>query len=1260
MPMRRPKLAALVVLVFATLPIAAVRAQVVVDNDDGAPAYVEISSWNLTTTSGYNGGSYRWEYAGGPGKATWTANLPEAGDYEVFVWFRPGSNRATSARYDVMASNGTHTVYVNQLAGGYAWESIGTYSFNAGDNAVQLNATGSSGGAVVIADAVRFGTGGDPPIDPPTPTEVAPGVYHAVWTLPTPQTIHVVEFDLADPQYTIEVGFAQAKRNYSAREGTSTIAGRYDAPGHEVVAAINASHFEAGIGIYGAQANNGSLIDYPDNGWPRETYILEESGEGFAATNMPTAVPVIRFQNGTQRTANVLNNNCGSGLAVYTRDWGTRTGSTTESVEVIVGNCNYPLRANKEFVGTISSVRTGAASVNNEIPVNGMVIRACPGSEADLLAHASVGDPVTLRIGLSPAQINNAKAVCGGASGWLVKDGQPFPENWNYGHAPVRHPRTVLAWSGTRHWFVTFDGRQPGYSVGATYTELADFLVNSLHVQHAVNFDGGGSTAMVINDEVVNCPSDGASTPCTGVERAVPNALLLVRRGATSALPLWDDFTSAGRSLGWDDKYTFNPVKAFAPTAPDGDGYVLEVSNPAGGYETVSVGSAGDADYSVEATIYCEYRPQLGGYERVGIFARDDGNANFDSTSLGGGNCYALTYDSNNGRVQATVIVDGVVTDLLAAPVYRTSSAWRVFRIDCEGSTIGFQLDGELLVSVTNAAHIRGRSGIGYNEYFSQNTNIRGTRVDRFATFTSIDDADRDGVPNDEDNCPQVHNRDQADGDEDGVGDACDNCPDVANPDQADADEDGVGDVCDNCPNAANPDQADCNGDGVGNACAIATGASEDCNLDGVPDDCQVSDKYTLLVTSRHNNRVIAYDGWTGQHLGDYVPAGGDGLVAPNGIRVDGRRAVYVSSGVDPRMLQIAARNGETIRALDGGALVGLVDMVVREPARLLVSGWHSDGVMEFDLVTHTQIGYFVAPGTGGLDGASTLLETAGGNLLVAGELSDQVLEFDGVTGEFVRVAAQGGGLDTPTGLLLDEAGNLLVASFETDSVLRYAPDGGYLGEFVTSGSGGLDGAQGMAWGPNGNLFVCSRWGAAILEFSRVDGSPVDHDPNTPGVQAVFAGGGGLDGPSYLAFVGMPHDCDGNGVPDGCQSDGDGDGVIDVCDGCPQAFDASQWDEDGDGVGDACDLCPGTPRGRHVTPFGCATVRADFDGDFDVDLEDFGHLQACLSGQGQSQADPPCRNARLDTDDDVDQQDVAVFRGCLSGANLTADPHCAD
>jgi hypothetical protein len=59
-----------------------------------------------------------------------------------------------------------------------------------------------------------------------------------------------------------------------------------------------------------------------------------------------------------------------------------------------------------------------------------------------------------------------------------------------------------------------------------------------------------------------------------------------------------------------------------------------------------------------------------------------------------------------------------------------------------------------------------------------------------------IFDSDNDGIPNVQDNCPNIANPDQADSDGDGVGDVCDNCVNVSNPDQLDTDHDGKGDAC--------------------------------------------------------------------------------------------------------------------------------------------------------------------------------------------------------------------------------------------------------------------------------------------------------------------------------------------------------------------------------------------------------------------------------------------------------------------------------
>ena len=68
------------------------------------------------------------------------------------------------------------------------------------------------------------------------------------------------------------------------------------------------------------------------------------------------------------------------------------------------------------------------------------------------------------------------------------------------------------------------------------------------------------------------------------------------------------------------------------------------------------------------------------------------------------------------------------------------------------------------------------------------------------------------------------------------------------------------------------------------------------------------------------------------------------------------------------------------------------------------------------------------------------------------------------------------------------------------------------------------------------------------------------------------------------------------------------------------------------------------------------TARVDYDRDGDVDMDDFGHIQACLSGSGVPQNDPACANAKLDADTDVDKLDINVFRGCMRGPGIPPNP----
>ena len=76
------------------------------------------------------------------------------------------------------------------------------------------------------------------------------------------------------------------------------------------------------------------------------------------------------------------------------------------------------------------------------------------------------------------------------------------------------HPRTAVGISEDKRfvYLLVIDGRQEGYSIGATYAETAAWL-RFYGAWDGLNLDGGGSTTMVLRNEqgqpyIINRPSD--------------------------------------------------------------------------------------------------------------------------------------------------------------------------------------------------------------------------------------------------------------------------------------------------------------------------------------------------------------------------------------------------------------------------------------------------------------------------------------------------------------------------------------------------------------------------------------------------------------------------------------------------------------------------------------------------------------------------------------------------------------------------------
>jgi hypothetical protein len=156
------------------------------------------------------------------------------------------------------------------------------------------------------------------------------------------------------------------------------------------------------------------------------------------------------------------------------------------------------------------------------------------GDRAGLVAALRPGDRVrtttSLRVGGHPLDRPGASVLNGGPE--LVRDGRvhitqrqdgmvhPGEPSFAYGWVLQRNPRTFAGVDARgRTMVVTVDGRQLG-ELGLSIPETAS-VARSLGMVDAMNLDGGGSTAMVVDGALISHPSDAAG------ERAVGDAIVI-------------------------------------------------------------------------------------------------------------------------------------------------------------------------------------------------------------------------------------------------------------------------------------------------------------------------------------------------------------------------------------------------------------------------------------------------------------------------------------------------------------------------------------------------------------------------------------------------------------------------------------------------------------------------------------------------------------------------------------------------------------
>lgn len=359
---------------------------------------------------------------------------------------------------------------------------------------------------------------------------IVPGIDYQQFQLPNPNNVFVARMDRNNLNLILESSIAQGKLS-EGKETVSSMFARYDQAlnywggnanppnwgmRNQAVVAINGSYYDIYTGVpQGGQIQSGWYAKRYENcgGWSGFAWKLDRSvfiGEN--VIHRPDKQRITFPATGNfQQVDGINDQRSENDLILFTPQYNTRTGTDDTGSEVLV-EMSRPTMILPEpafATGFVRQIRVNQG--NSLIPFNYIVLSAKGTAAQALLANVQVGSEIHVS-----QEITSTEADC------LT----PFPLSWTKTYSSVqgtffflkngeiqdfddpgateRNPRTAILYNNQYILFVVVDGRDIQHSIGMTIHELAVFARDTLGASWGVAQDGGGSSTMVINGEVMN------------------------------------------------------------------------------------------------------------------------------------------------------------------------------------------------------------------------------------------------------------------------------------------------------------------------------------------------------------------------------------------------------------------------------------------------------------------------------------------------------------------------------------------------------------------------------------------------------------------------------------------------------------------------------------------------------------------------------------------------------------------------------------
>ncbi|HLU99855.1 MAG TPA: phosphodiester glycosidase family protein [Acidobacteriota bacterium] len=344
------------------------------------------------------------------------------------------------------------------------------------------------------------------------PVELPPGVSYEHVRTEKPLSVHVLRIDPKEVSIVAERALGEGV----GRETVSEIGKRKGA-----LAAINGGFFRIGgsydgepLGILkvGEQWFSEPTIPRGAIGWTRDAgrVVIDRVAMSWWVKVGSDSVAV----DGINRPRGL------NKIILYTPEFHETTMSSSSGREVIIER---------------GLVRKIVAGGNSPIPDDGYVLSIGPQAEVDFsifqpgkqaeVSYRFVPDDPTSSEEEFHEEWSQMDYIVGGTP-LLMRNNQIIHdfsiERVESSFVEKRHPRSAIGILNDKRWvMVVVDGRQPTTSMGMSLPELALFM-QSLGCTDALNLDGGGSSTLYLQGQVVSAPSDLMG------ERPVSDAILVI------------------------------------------------------------------------------------------------------------------------------------------------------------------------------------------------------------------------------------------------------------------------------------------------------------------------------------------------------------------------------------------------------------------------------------------------------------------------------------------------------------------------------------------------------------------------------------------------------------------------------------------------------------------------------------------------------------------------------------------------------------